>query len=155
MSALLPIHSLGSELFSAILLGLFSSQLQNFPIWTSLIDYNPICCEHTGNCLLMPNSILFGLHCQPKRGGKQEHESVNRRRMNQQVCWRAGDRNMKTKQHRSHWQNQATQPSLTPHLKASKHDGKIPVSTVCACVCLLWPDSVFTTNALTAHMAHW
>lgn len=40
----------------------------------------------------VPNSILFGVHCQPRRGRKQEHERVNRRRMNQWVCERESGR---------------------------------------------------------------
>ena len=40
----------------------------------------------------VPNSILFGVLCQPKRGRKLEHERVNRRRVNQWVCERESGR---------------------------------------------------------------
>lgn len=84
----------------------------------------------------VPNSILFGVHCQLKRGRKQENVRVYSRRMNQWVCVseRARDRHTKTKQHHSHWLAQTTQPSLTAHVKAAKHDGKTPVF-MCVCVC--------------------
>lgn len=98
----------------------------------------------------VPNSILFGVHCQLKRRRKQEHVRAYSRRMNQWVCvceWERGRQAHKNKiKHHSHWPDQTTQPSLTAHVKAAKHDGKTPVFTR---VSLLWPDSVFITNTLT------
>lgn len=54
-----------------------------------------------------PNSILFGVCCQPERGRKQKRERANRR-MNQCVCLREGERERET----ARGQNDKNKPAL-------------------------------------------
>lgn len=78
----------------------------------------------------LPNSILSGVDCQPKTGSKRKREGI-KRTMTQWV-WETASQKHNGPALIS--RARVPQPSLTVHLKASKHDGKIPASTAGKCV---------------------